>query len=44
MFRPTDPQTSLLESYHLLPPAKRARLETSWARPFREKVLPLIEE
>ncbi len=44
MFRPTDPQTSLLESYHLLPPAKRARLETSWARPFRERVLPLIDE
>lgn len=44
MFRSTDPQTSLLESYHLLPPAKRARLDKSWALPFREKVLPLIDE
>ena len=44
MFRRTDPQTSLLESYHLLPPSKQARLEGSWAKPFRENVLPLIDE
>jgi len=44
MFRRTDPQQSLLENQFLLPPAKRARLEKSWAHPFRTLVLPLIDE
>jgi len=44
MFRPTDPQRSLLECEFLLPPEKKARLEKSWAKPFRERILPLIDE
>ncbi len=44
MFRRTAPQQSLLESQYLVPPAKRARLEKSWAHPFRYRVLPLIDE
>ena len=44
MFRKTDPQSSLFETEYLLPEAKRARLEKSWAEPFRRKVLPLIDE
>ena len=44
MFRKTPGQTSLLENQFLLPPDKRARLERSWARGFRERVLPLIDE
>jgi len=35
---------SLLENQFLLPPKKRARLEGSWARGFRERILPLIDE
>ena len=44
MFRPTNPQVSLLESRFLLPPAKKARLEQSWAHFFLNRVLPLIDE
>lgn len=44
MFRPTDPQVSLFESQFLVPPAKRARLEQSWAHAFQAHVLPLIDE
>jgi len=44
MFRPTDPQTSLLECHFLIPPEKRARLERSWAHVFRHRVLDLIAE
>lgn len=44
MFRPTDPQLSLLESHLLMPPPKAARLKKSWAEPFRTRVLPLIDE
>lgn len=44
MFRPTDPQTSLLECQFLVPREKRARLERSWAHAFRLQVLPLIDE
>lgn len=44
MFRPTSPQESLLGNQFLLPPEKRARLEKSWAHPFRTQVLPLIDE
>ncbi len=44
MFRKTDPQRSLLECEFLLPPEKKERLRKSWAHPFRERVLPLIDE
>ena len=44
MFRPTSPQHSLFESRLLVPPSKRARLESSWAHVFLTKVLPLIDE
>ena len=44
MFVPTDKQSSLLESEFLLPPEKVARLRSSWAEPFRERILPLIDE
>lgn len=44
MFRPTDPQLSLMESRFLVSPAKRERLENSWAQAFRDRVLPLIDE
>lgn len=44
MFRPTDPQLSLLESRFLVSPKKRDRLEKSWAEAFRRHVLPLIDE
>jgi hypothetical protein len=44
MFRPTNPQISLLESEFLLPPEKVERLKKSWAEPFRTLVMPLIDE
>lgn len=44
MYRPTDPQLSLMESRFLVSPKKRARLERSWAEAFRTHVLPLIDE
>ena len=44
MFVPTDKQRSLLECQFLLPKAKASRLRKSWAAPFRERVLPLIDE
>ena len=44
MFRRTAPQVSLLETRFLLPPAKRERLAKSWAQPFHDRVLPLIDE
>ena len=44
MFRPTDPQLSLMESRFLVSPKKRKRLERSWAEAFRTRVLPLIDE
>ena len=44
MFRPTDPQISLLECRFLLPEAKVARLKKSWAEIFRQRILPLINE
>jgi len=43
-FRTTDPQRSLLESEFLLPAKKRRILEKSWAIPFRDEILPLIDE
>jgi len=44
MFVPTDRQKSLLECQFLLPKEKASRLRKSWAAPFRERVLPLIDE
>lgn len=44
MFKRTSSQLSMFELNHLLPAAKRERLEKSWAHPFRERVLPLIDE
>jgi hypothetical protein len=44
MFRPTDPQQSLLECQFLVPPAKKARLEKSWAQVFRDRILTIIDE
>lgn len=44
MYRPTNPQLSLMESQYLVSPKKRARLERSWAEAFRTRVLPLIDE
>lgn len=44
MFRKTDPQRSLLECEFLVPPEKVERLKHSWAEPFRQHVLPLIDE
>ncbi len=44
MFRKTDPQRSLLECEFLVPPEKAERLKRSWAEPFRQRILPLIDE
>ena len=44
MFRKTDPQRSLLECEFLVPPEKAKRIKRSWAEPFRQHVLPLIDE
>jgi hypothetical protein len=44
MFVKTDLQRSLLECEFLLPAEKAERLRKSWAHPFRERVLPLIDE
>ena len=44
MFRPRDPQSSLLTSSMLLPGEKRERLERDWPGEFRRSVLPLIDE
>ena len=44
MYRPTDPQLSLMESQYLVSPKKRERLQKSWAEAFRAHVLPLIDE
>ena len=44
MFRPTDRQSSLLQSKFLMPADKAARLEKSWAHVFRTRVMPLIDE
>jgi len=43
MFRQRD-QASLFISSNLLPPEKQQRMEQTWAWPFREKALGLIEE
>jgi hypothetical protein len=44
MFRRTPPQRPLFSVEALLDPAKRARLERSWAHQYRGAALPLIDE
>ena len=44
MFRPTDRQSSLLQSKYLLPAIKAKRLERSWARQAHVCVMPVIDE
>lgn len=44
MFRTTDPQTSMDEPAHALSPAKRRRLDRTWAENYRKRCLPLIPE
>jgi Transposase domain (DUF772) len=44
MYKPSSKQKSLLECQHWLPLKKVERLKKSWAEPFRERVLPLIDE
>ena len=44
MFRATDPQGSILRVEYMLDREKVRRLEKTWAKPFREQVLPLIKE
>lgn len=44
MFLPTNPQRSIFCIEHILGPQKAQRLENSWAKPFRDQVLPLIRE
>lgn len=44
MFIPTNPQRSIFSVEHILGPQKAQRLEKSWAKPFRDQVLPLIRE
>jgi len=44
MFRPSNPQVSLLETRFLVPPEKQARLVRSWAHVFLTRVMPLIDE
>lgn len=44
MFRPTNSQRSIFRVEYMLGPEKVLRLEKSWAKPFRDKVLPLIKE
>ena len=42
MFRSTDRQSPLFSTGNLMPEATRAAVEKSWAKPFREKVLPIL--
>lgn len=44
MFRPSNPQRSIFRVEHMLDPEKVLCLEKSWAKPFRDKGLPLIKE
>ena len=44
MYRPTDPQESLLETYYWLPPETAERIKKTWAWIFRLEALPLIDE
>ena len=42
MYRRTDRQIAMFSAGNLLPEAKRAACQKSWAGPFREKVLPIL--
>jgi hypothetical protein len=44
MFRPTSPQLGLFSVGNQLDETKLARLQKSWAHPFRDAVLHLIDE
>lgn len=44
MFQKRHPQRDLFVVSNLLPPAKAARVEKSWATVFRDRALPLIDE
>jgi hypothetical protein len=44
MFRKTSPQRPLFGVEHRIDPAKRARLERTWAHQYRRYALPLIDE
>lgn len=44
MFRKRDSQSSLFGTSNLMPAAKQQRVAKTWAAPFRERALPLIEE
>jgi hypothetical protein len=44
MFRRTSPQRPLFGVEHRMDPAKRARLERTWAHQYRCRALPLIDE
>ena len=44
MFRRTSPQRPLFGAEHRIDPAKRARLERTWAHQYRCQALPLIDE
>lgn len=44
MFKPKNPQISLLETSFLLPQEKLERLKKSWAWSFYQHALPLIDE
>ncbi len=44
MFRRTSPQRPLFGVEHRIDPAKRARLERTWAHQYRCHALPLIDE
>lgn len=44
MFRPTSPQRTMFGAEHRMSDEKRARLEKTWAQPYREHALPLIDE
>jgi hypothetical protein len=44
MFRPTSPQRPMFGVEQWMDPVKRARLERSWAHPYRNHALTLIDE
>jgi hypothetical protein len=44
MYRPSDPQKPLFDAGGLLPAQKRARIEKTWAEPFRTRALPILRK
>jgi len=44
MYRPTSPQRPLFGVENRMDKAKRKRLEKTWAHPFRQSALPLVDE